>query len=369
VKARVLGGIGLLAVIAVGLGVWWGSSRQEAAQLVKAAEVGLTPMSQEVYATGTVQMTSRQELRAPVIGLVQKVKVKVGDVVQADQTLVELDGSMAEVQITQAEAAWDIAEANLTLAQENLQALQNPVQVPLEVGAAAAAVRQAELAVDQAEAGVKQAQAGVKMARLQREQLLIKTELTGTVLQVNVREGDYASQQVPLVIVGDLQRLEVVAQLNELDAAKVKVGHKTVITSKALGKTELSGSVTRVAPEALTKAGYSGMATPTVEVGISLANVAKVLKPGFLVNLAILVAAQDVVLAVPLEALFQEGKRSFVYRVEGEKAYKTEVELGIADELNQQVTAGLKAGDAVVLNPSGEFYDGMPVRLAGSEPE
>jgi len=318
-------------------------------------------MSQEVYTTGTVQMTSRQELRAPVIGLVQKVNVKVGDVVQAGQILVELDTKMAEAQINQADAALDIAKGNLTLAEENLEVLQNPVQ------GASAAVRQAEIAVDQAEAGVKQAQAGVKIARLQREQLIIKSKLAGTVLQVNIREGDYASQQVPLVSVGDLQKLEVVAQLNELDAANVKVGQKTVITSKTLGNTELSGRVTRVAPEATAKTGYAGMATPTVEVGVSLADVTKVLKPSFLVNLAILVAAQDVVLAVPLEALFQEGKRSYVYRVENEKIFKKEIELGIADELNQQVTAGLKAGDVVVLNPSGEFYDGMLVRLAGSE--
>lgn len=371
-KARVYWGLTVLAVGAIVWGIVWSSAQDESIPVVKTAEVLPTSMSQEVYATGTAQSLSRQELRSSTVGLIKNVNVKVGDTVKAGQVLVELDSAAADLQVTQAAAGLEMAEANLDLAQANLVLAQTPAAVPLELNGAAAqpnesALAQAKAGVRQAEAGLDQAQAGLKLARMQRDQLFIKAGVDGTVWQVNVGAGDYVSQQLPLLVIGDLQKLEVTVQLTELDAALVRVGQEVELTTRVLGSSTLSGTVARVAPEASVKAGYAGMTTPTVEVGIALKDTPAALRPGFSLNTAILVAAQDNVLAVPLEALFQEGKHSFVYKVENGKVHKTEVSLGISDEINQQVTAGLTAGDVVVLNPMSDFYDGMAVAVAGSE--
>lgn len=45
------------------------------------------------------------------------------------------------------------------------------------------------------------------------------------------------------------------------------------------------------------------------------------------------------------------------------KLAKTEVNIGIANETLQEITSGLKAGDIVVLNPTAQLANGLPVQL------
>jgi HlyD family secretion protein len=81
------------------------------------------------------------------------------------------------------------------------------------------------------------------------------------------------------------------------------------------------------------------------------------------VNLKILTASKEGVLAIPQEALFQEGGKNYVFRVVNFKLEKTEVSLGIVNETLQEITSGLKAGEQVVLNPTSQIAPGMSVQV------
>ncbi|WP_407306955.1 hypothetical protein [Desulfosporosinus sp. SB140] len=66
-------------------------------------------------------------------------------------------------------------------------------------------------------------------------------------------------------------------------------------------------------------------------------------------------------MAVPLEALFQEGSKNFVYRIQEGRLHKAEVKVGIGNDTYQEITGGLKSGDLIVLNPSNQLSEGMTV--------
>lgn len=345
-------------LLVLGVGVWWMFwGRSQGPLKVKAVAVAPTSMQENVYATGSVVPVSRQDVSVLTPARVDQVAVKVGDSVQAGQTLVVLDTTLAKAQTAQAEANVEAAQTSVKAAQQNLAELKSSVSS----GAVSGTVQQGEGALSQSKSSLKQAQAALKVAQVQQGELTYKSRMAGTVLEVNAQSGNLSPTQQPLVSVADLTQMNVKVQLNEADAGKVQLDQKVKVTGRVLGNTPVQGSVAQIAPEAVTGLNTQGNASPAVGVKIHLDQVPKVLKPGYTVSIQIGVAAKPRVLAVPLEALFQEGSKNYVYKIQGGLVEKREVQVGIGNETQQEITAGLKAGDLVVVNPSSELTPGTPV--------
>lgn len=368
---------GVLGLSILGFGIWWFWGRPPAHVSVKTAVVTPLSLREKIHTSGTLNPAVTQDVRALNPGRAVKVAVKEGDNVKSGQMLVQLDPTLANAQVAEAQASLDAAQANREAAQANLdriQAAARPASGNVLGGlsapgiSASTNIQQAQTTLTQAQSAVKQAQASLQAAQAQRAQLTFTANLTGTVLEVNAQEGNPAPLQDPMVLLADLRTQEVEVQLNEIDAGRTAVGQKAEVTGKVLGNTLLKGSVKEVAPAAVSKTGIQGAnAAPTVKVRIALEQLPPVLKPGFSVNVDILTAAKDNVLAISQEAIFQENNQNFVYRVDEGKIHKVQVQLGIADDINQEIISGLRAGEQVVLNPSPQFYEGMPVRVNGSE--
>lgn len=377
--------LSLTIVLGVGLSAWWFGGRTSAGVKVKVTAVENASIQQEVYASGGVTPVQQQQVTVMAPSKVAKVFVHTGDLVKTGQTLVQMDTTLADAQVAQAKAGVNTAQTNFTAAQGNLNTLKSTpslvkggssiptVEIPMNstVGTSetagqlgsGSALQQAEAAASQAKAMLQQAQEGLKVAQAQRAQNLYSASISGTVLELNAEAGSMASLQSPLVVLGDLSKLQVTAQLNEVDAGKVQLGQKVKVTSKAVGNTPLTGVVSEIAPQAVSKPSVQGNNPPSVGVKVDLENVPAELKPGFTVDLNIATAAKNNVLALPQEALFQEGGKNYVFRVVNGKLAKTDVGVGIANDTLQEITSGLKAGDVVVLNPTAQLANGLPITL------
>lgn len=389
---RVIWGISaLILTSAVALSAWWYWGKDSKEVKVRGAIASPSVIHQEIYTTGTVNPITKQEVRILAPSKVTKVLVKVGEQVKVGQALVQMDTTLADAQVAQAQASVSTAQSSLTAAQANLDALKNApkfgvastsslsefqatqgstVNIPMQESAQSAAnMKQAEAGVAQARAVLKQAQEGLKVAKAQRDQNNYTSSLEGTVLELNAEEGNFATPQFPLAVIADLSKFRVEAQLNEIDAGKVKLGQKVKVSSKVLGEAEVSGTVAEIAPQAVSKVSVQGNTPPSVKVIIDLETVPQELKPGYTVSLKILTASKEGVLAIPQEALFQESGKNYVFRIVNQRLEKTEISLGIVNETLQEITSGLQAGDQVVLNPTSQLTQGMLVQVdEGSEP-
>lgn len=367
-------GMGLVFVLGLAYGAWWMWGRDQGPMKVEAVFVAPISMQDEVYATGSLVPVSRQEVKVLNPGLVTKVAVKSGESVKAGQILVTLDSTLVDAQVAQARASVEAAQTGVNSAQSTLNELKR-VQSVSEANLSAFAtssgtsgIRQAEGALAQSKAALKQAQEALKIAQVQQGQMIYKSTLAGTVLEVNAQEGNLSPVQQSLVLVADLAQMNVESRLNEVDAGKVRLGGKVTISSKLLGNTPAQGTITEISHQAVTTPSVQGNSSPTVGVTIHLDQMPAGLKPGFTVNLQMIVATKEGVLAVPQEALFQEGKKNFVYLIQEGKLLKAEVTIGIGNNTHQEITSGLKAGDLVVRNPSNELAQGMAVTAeVGSE--
>lgn len=110
----------------------------------------------------------------------------------------------------------DAGRAGLEAAEAQLERLRN-------------GARLSERAEKHAEAAM--ASGALRTARAMAEQCVLKSPVDGRVLQILRREGEFsgASAGIPLLIVGDVSRLIVRAEINERDAALVQPGQAAEI--------------------------------------------------------------------------------------------------------------------------------------------
>jgi HlyD family secretion protein len=102
----------------------------------------------------------------------------------------------------------------------------------------------------QKEGELQVARSELRLSVAELEKLIIRAPIAGTVLQVNVKVGELAALAAsqPLILLGDLSRLRVRAELDEHDVGKVAIGGAVVIRAYAFRNREFAGKVATIAP-------------------------------------------------------------------------------------------------------------------------
>src|SRR6516164_8270587 len=181
----------LVGLVAAGVTVWRLRANEPVCPPPVAPSV--KPAGRAIAASGLVE--ARREntsIGVPAAGLVTEVCVKVWDCVKAGQPLLKLDDRDLRATLLTEEANITVADATLRRVQDQhartrkLGLCQPPLvsQDELQTSSNDVVVAQAQL--DAARAAVAQTQALL-------ERLVVRAPIDGTILQVNVRAGEYAS--------------------------------------------------------------------------------------------------------------------------------------------------------------------------------
>jgi len=104
--------------------------------------------------------------------------------------------------------------------------------------------------------------------------------------------------------------------------------------------------------------------TRTAEVEIRIPNPDHLLKPGMFVRLCLDLERKENVTVVPDAAMLRQGSEVFVYVVNGSKAYRRVLKLGISEGDRYEVVEGLELGDLVVVKGQHMLEDESEVTIA-----
>jgi HlyD family secretion protein len=82
------------------------------------------------------------------------------------------------------------------------------------------------------------------------EKLMIRAPIDGTVLQINGRAGELASPSAtqPLLVLGNVSKLRVRAEVDERDFGDIKIGQVALVRTNAFRGREVAGKVASIAP-------------------------------------------------------------------------------------------------------------------------
>ena len=165
--------------------------------------------------------------------------------------------------------------------------------------------------------------------------------------------------------VADPEHLRVRARVDQPDLPRIQVGQRFLVTFDGLPDRRWEGKVLSVTSGVRESAGreigevLGGISDPRLQ-----------LPPNASVNVQIVVGEGHGVLAVPRAAIFRDGEKRFVYRLEGGRARRRDVTVGLVGTNDVEITAGLNEGDVVILPGSVPLSDGMRVnvgKIAGAK--
>lgn len=193
---------------------------------------------------------------------------------------------------------------------------------------------------------------GSEIARLDKERTVrqrvrVYAKADGVIAHLGVREGIYVTPATEIMSVAELDRVWVLAEVFERQAAWVKPGQSAIVELDYLPGETWHGSVDYVYPELDPK-------TRTLKVRLRFDNAAERLRPNMFARVTIQGDGFGEVVHVPREALIRGGSVNRVVVALGDGRFRAQpVEIGIESGDRVAIRKGISVGDLVVV--SGQF--------------
>ncbi|HXH85615.1 MAG TPA: efflux RND transporter periplasmic adaptor subunit, partial [Nitrospira sp.] len=313
-------------------------------------------------------------------GYISKLYVDKGDLVKANQLLVEIDHqdyihavnqakanlAAARAKVTQQDAA--VRNAKLTL--ERMQALikdqfvsqQDLDNAQVNSDAAAAARESLRAQVKQMEVALAQAETNLAYS-------YIRAPFPGYVAERNLDLGAYvtgagssnSTASRGIVSLHDIETVRTLIEVVEKDVPLVQIGQKAEIRAEAYPDRVFEGTVTRVV-QALNRA------TRTMTVEVDLPNRDHLLKGGMFARVEVLVGTRENALQIPIDAVSRLEDDQYVYIVREGKAERVPVVIGLRDGNRVEITKGLDGSEQVIVSGKDLVHDGTPVQTRPLQP-
>jgi len=232
---------------------------------------------------------------------------------------INLEQATFEADITRREIKLNLEKAKIALDKAR-EEIENQQKIHSEE------IKQSMLKISQLESNLREAEITFKNLTVVSPAagiaILRKNWSTGNKWQV----GDQPWSGSPLVDLPDLQELKVHTEISEVDISKIQMGQAVEIKLDAFSDTAFSGKVISIANLAQFKEGDSKIKIFPVEILID--GTSEKFLPGMTVSCRIIVDKIDSVLYIPLEALFVEGDKNYVYDRFGNSYRKKDVVIG-----------------------------------------
>jgi HlyD family secretion protein len=355
----------LLAVAGAGFGAWWTLTREEpVAVRVQQAETGTVEELVSNTRAGTVKACRRARLAPSIGGQIATLAVHEGDRVKSGDLLLELWNRDLAAQVTLAERESEAADARARAACLHAEAAEREAerQIKLEKrrlaseealdrAITAAQAGRADCEAAEATARVHAARVGVAQANLAKTRL--NAPFDGVVAEVSGELNEYVTPSPPgiptppAVDLIDDSCYFISAPIDEVDAARVRLDAEARVTLDAFGERSFAGTVRRVAPYVLDLEKQAR----TVEVEVEIAEPPEdaPLLAGYSADVEILVERRKAVLRVPTAAV-RPDDTLLVLNESGGELEAREINTGLSNWEQTEVTQGLEAGELVVLS-------------------
>ena len=175
----------------------------------------------------------------------------------------------------------------------------------------------------------------------------------GTILAMPVVEGQVVATTASvnsgtsLMTIANLADLMVVANVNQVDVAKLNLDQRISVSMDTLREPPMSATIRFISPLAAVKNNIKGF-----EVDAKIENPSPRLRPGMTVNLTIPVDTARDAASVPISAVFNEPDATkVVYVKNGGTVEKRPVKIGITNYFYTQILEGVRLGEEVLLTP------------------
>ena len=314
-----------------------------------------TTLDTKIVATGKLNPEEEIELKPQISGIVDKILVEEGDLVQKGDLIAKIrvvpnEQSLVSAQsrIKTAKFSYDNAK---TLFDRN-KSLYEKVVISRQD------FENNELSLNQAQENYTQAQNDYQIIRQGSisgggsANTNIVAQIPGTILEIPVREGDQVIQSnnfnagTTIATVADMSKMIFEGKVDESEVGKLEEGKEIKVILGAINEKEFPAKLTFVAPKGVEE---SGAVQFVIKADVTVESSNKI-RAGYSANAEIEVESKDSILVIR-EALLQFNRiteKPFVELLTNDGSFRTKnVEIGISDGINIEITEGLNEADRI----------------------
>lgn len=334
--------------------------------------------SKKVDATGEIFATELIDVGAQVSGQIKKLYVKLGDQVKKGDMIASIDSSTQQNNIDNKEAQLAIYKAQLESAKVALNIAKTQFDRENALFSKNATSKQEfesakntysanSAKIKELEAQIKQTNIELSTAKINLGYTKITAPRDGTVVSVQVEEGQTvnANQTTPTIVnIADLSHVKMKMQIAEGDITKIKVGtpveysilseptkkFQTTVSSIDPGLTTLSDG--SYGSSSSSKSSYSSSSSSSSAVYYYAQSIVDnkdgILRIGMTTQNELLIANVEDAIIVPSIGIKKDENGTFVYVLKDGKPVKTAVKTGIKDNLDTQIISGINEGDEII---------------------
>ncbi len=372
---------------------------------VSADVISVTKGEMQQYLEETAQVVSKDEQTIYIegTGKVIDINVDIGDTVKEGDELLSLDKADLELQLKDAEAAISASKAQLkgtelfnyankielakvsvvqaenayesakrnyenveNLYKSNASSKEELQNAQDAYNAASTAFETAKLQLEDVKNGYK---AQLERAIINRDTILrniqkqeVKSTIDGVVIEKLVEKNSIAVSATPAFVIGDVNSLELEADILADDANKIKIGNEVEISGKSINDATLKGKVIKIAPVAEIVTSSLGVNQRRVPVTVKMEDDTNLLKPGYSVDVKIITNIKEDIIKVPDTSVFDYKDNSNVFIVENGIAMLRMVKRGIESGKFVEIQDGLKEGDIILVKPDNNIKEGIKIK-------
>jgi len=385
---KILVPIVLLLIVFAAVGKKKGWFGKEATVKVAVEQVKKTPIVEAVTANGKIQPEKEVKISPDVSGEIVELHVKEGDFVQKGVLLFRIkpeiyvsarERSAAAVNSSkarQAQVEAQLIQAELSYNRSKKLFDENTISKS-DFEQAESQYKVAKAERESALYSVKSAEASLREANENLVKTTVYSPMTGTISSLSVELGERVigatmMTGTEVLRVADLNRMEVVVEVNENDIIRVKLGDTADVEVDAYLDRAFKGVVTEIANSAKSTTITSDQVT-NFEVRILILRASyedlvseknpSPFRPGMSASVDIFTSRKADILTVPIQAVTTrtdttkteaagaEDIQTLVFVSDGKYALARDVKTGIQDNVNIEILSGLAEGDTVIVQP------------------
>jgi HlyD family secretion protein len=289
---------------------------------VEIVKINRQTIIHKVNASGKIKPETEVKISATSSAWIDTITVNEGDFVKKGKHLITLDRKQLLANYNSTASSVRSAEARVKQELASKNRVENMYEQNLasdqELEAIQASYQIAKSSLEQAKSSLESRKDDLDKARIVAPQ-------DGIVTAVNKEVGEMAVggmfQAEILMIIADLNRMEVIVDVNENDVVSVTLGDTTEIEIDAFQDTLFYGVVSEIAHMAQTSSMGSSEQVTNFEVKIRIIDVPDGIRPGMSATANIITDKKFNVLAIPIQSLtvrpegsekntFGKGKKS-----------------------------------------------------------
>lgn len=225
------------------------------------------PYENTIAASGIIESIDKNlEIGVPHSALVKEVLITVGDTVHEGDLLFRLDDRELSGQLMVQKANVAVLNATYLRLKDQLERLES-IEDPRAISQEEVNSKRHDVAIGEAQ--LQAAEAQLLHTLLMINRLDICAPCSGTILQNNIRKGEFISAgQASAMILGDIEHLQVRADIDEQNASALQKNTKAVAFPKNNSKLKLPLRFERIEPYVIPKHSLTGAGNERVDTRV-----------------------------------------------------------------------------------------------------